>query len=164
MPLAIRPARPADLEALLAIEQEVFVWDRLSRRSLRHFLSSDTAAVLVAEESGRLAGYALVLFRRHAHAARLYSIAAAPGRRGVGTPLLAACEALAASRGATALRLEVRADNRRAIEFYRRAGFEPRGARPAFYEDGEMALCFGKALTLAPPGPPGASPDAHPHF
>jgi ribosomal protein S18 acetylase RimI-like enzyme len=163
MPLAIRPARPADLDALLAIEQAVFVWDRLSPRSFRHFLRSETAGLLVAEDSGRLAGYALVLFRRRAHAAHLYSVAAAPGRSGVGGPLLAACEALAVSRGAMALRLEVRADNVRAIEFYMRHGYERRGDRPAFYEDGEVALCFDKALTLAPPGPPRLAPDARPY-
>lgn len=162
MPLAIRPARPADLDALLAIEQAVFVWDRLSRRSLRHFLNSDAAGVLVAEEAGRLAGYALVLFRRHAHTARLYSIAAVPGRIGVGGPLLAACEALALSRGATALRLEVRADNRRAIDLYRRCGFAQRDETRDYYEDGETALRFEKALAsaFAPSGPPGHSADA----
>jgi len=162
MPLAIRPARPADLDTLVAIEQGAFAGDRLSRRSLRTLTSSPTAAVLVAERSGEVAGYALVLFRHGTRTARLYSLAAAPGQRGVGAPLLAACEAAAMARGATAMHLEVRADNLRAVDLYRRSGYEQRDEVPSYYEDGEAALRFGKVLTAtaAPPGPPGRPADA----
>ncbi len=162
MPLDIRPARPADLDALVAIEERVFPGDRLSRRSFLRLLTGATAAVLVAEEAGRVAGYALVLFRRGSDAARLYSIAVAPGVVGVGKLLLSACEALAARRGARSLRLEVRCDNDRAVALYRRNGYAEFDRVPAYYEDGEMALRFRKELAApAPPGPPG-QPAARP--
>ena len=46
----VKAARLApDLEAMLALENRVFASDRMSRRSVRHFLSSPNAAVLVAE-------------------------------------------------------------------------------------------------------------------
>src|SRR5213083_1077989 len=53
--LQIRAAQPADIDALMDLEQQIFSTDRLSRRSLRHFLHSPTASVIVAEESSRLA-------------------------------------------------------------------------------------------------------------
>src|SRR5260370_38555559 len=103
----VRKAEPADLEALDALEHRVFATDHLSRRSLRHFMRSPTAEVLVAEHDGELAGTAIVLFRPRSSVARLYSIAAAPhmGGRGVGPMLLAPAEAAAAERGCGAIRL-----------------------------------------------------------
>jgi len=50
-----------DIDALLALENAVFTTDILSRRSFRHFLTSPKSSLIVAEESGKLAGYALVL-------------------------------------------------------------------------------------------------------
>ena len=100
-PSALRKAQPADLDALDALEHRVFATDHLSRRSLRHFLGSPTAEVMVAEQDGDLAGTAIVLFRPRSSVARLYSIAVAPhmGGRGVGPMLLAAAEAAAVERG-----------------------------------------------------------------
>ena len=51
---AIRAARAEDLDRLLALENRCFEHDRLSRRSFRHFLSSDTASCLVTERDGEL--------------------------------------------------------------------------------------------------------------
>jgi N-acetylglutamate synthase-like GNAT family acetyltransferase len=76
--IRVRRARIGDLAALLAMEQAVFTVDHLSRRSFRHFLLSANATFLVAEESGALAGYALVLSPPRSKLARLYSIAVAP--------------------------------------------------------------------------------------
>jgi ribosomal protein S18 acetylase RimI-like enzyme len=82
--LTIRRALPADVDALVALEHRSFDTDRLSRRSFRRFLGSDTAACLVAADQEALVGYALLLFRRDTALARLYSIAVDPARRGAG--------------------------------------------------------------------------------
>ena len=96
----LRRGRMSDLDALLALENAVFTVDLLSRRSLRHFLAAPNASLIVAEENGKLAGYALVLYPAHSTIARLYSIAVAPhiGRRGVGPLLLAGAEKAAHRR------------------------------------------------------------------
>ena len=78
----------------------------MSRRTFRRFLGSPLAATIVAELHGKLAGYALVLFRSGSATARLYSIAVAPhaGGRRIGATLLEAAEQAAIARGASALR------------------------------------------------------------
>ena len=74
----LRNGRLRDLDALVALENAVFTTDILSRRSFRHFLTAPSAALLVAEAAGTLAGYALVLYPPRSKLARLYSIAAGP--------------------------------------------------------------------------------------
>ena len=83
VPAKLRRGRRSDLAALLALESAVFTVDHLSRRSFRRFLASPNAGLIIAEESGTLAGYALVLYPARSTIARLYSIAVAPhiGRR-----------------------------------------------------------------------------------
>jgi [ribosomal protein S18]-alanine N-acetyltransferase len=145
----VRTADSGDIAALMELEHRVFATDRLSRRSLRRFLQSPTAAVIVAQEpDGRLAGTAIVLFRTRSAAARLYSIAVAPhmGGRGVGPMLLGAAEQAAISRGATSIRLEVHETNHAAISRYRKSGYQEFGRHAAYYEDGGNALRFEKRL------------------
>ena len=78
----LRPAGLDDLDALVELENRCFTYDRLSRRSLRHFLTTDTAVCLVAERAGVPAGYVLVLFHGRTALARLYSMAVAPEHQG----------------------------------------------------------------------------------
>jgi ribosomal protein S18 acetylase RimI-like enzyme len=146
--LRLRPAGRADLDALHALERVSFTTDRLSRRSLRRFISSPHAALIVAEQEG-LAGYALVLFRSRSTVARLYSIAVAPriAGRGNGALLLAAAEEAARRRGCDRMRLEVHVQNAAALKRYRKSGYRQFGAYPAYYADGGDALRFEKRLS-----------------
>lgn len=159
MPAVILPATANDVDALVAIENRVFPGDRLSRQALSRLIDRPSATVLVARPGGAVGGYAVVLFRRGSHAARLYSIASVV--KGQGTALLAAAEAEAAARGARLLRLEVRRDNSRAVAFYRRHGYEPIGERLGYYEDGMAALRFEKRLD--PPSRASEPGRARPH-
>lgn len=149
--LVLRPGVRGDLDNLLALERRAFIGDRLLRRSLRHFLGSPTAALLVAEQDGQFAGYALVLFTARSGGARLYSFAVVPEwvGRAVGALLLAAAEAAARGRGLRVMRLEVDATNARAIARYRKAGYAAFGRRPGYYENGADALRFQKQLSTA---------------
>ena len=159
----LRQAEEADLDALDGLEHRVFATDHLSRRSLRHFLRSPAAAVIVAEHDGDLAGTAIVLFRPRSSVARLYSIAVAPhlGGRGVGPMLLAAAEAAAVERGCGAIRLEVHETNAAAISRYRKSGYRQFGRHARYYEDGGDALRFEKPLAPAPAALKAAPPYFH---
>jgi ribosomal protein S18 acetylase RimI-like enzyme len=144
----IRPARASDVDALLAIENAVFPTDRLKRQSFRRLIGRPSASVLVAQVGGEVAGYCIVLFRGGNPGARLYSISTAPGMagQGLGLALIEAAERAAVERGKHSLRLEVRQDNERAVSIYRRAGFQPTGSKPDYYEDGMTALRMEKSL------------------
>ncbi len=148
MPAEIRKARASDVDDLAAIEKAVFSSDRLSRRSFRQLIERETAEMLVAENDGHVAGYAVVLFRKGSGVARLYSIAVGPffGSLGIGRQLLAAAEEAAYEHDRMMLRLEVREDNPRAINIYEQAGYRKIGREPDYYEDGATALRYEKTL------------------
>jgi ribosomal protein S18 acetylase RimI-like enzyme len=137
-----------DLDALIALERAVFTTDILSRRSFRRFLATPTASLIVAEDGGKLAGYALVLYPPRSKLARLYSIAVAPhsAQRGVGPRLLAAAEQAAWRRQRRAMRLEVHEHNTRAIARYEKSGYRLFGRHRAYYDDRADALRFDKPL------------------
>ncbi|KAA0012553.1 GNAT family N-acetyltransferase [Billgrantia pellis] len=138
MTVTLRQARPQDLDALYRLELVAFSGDRFSRRQLWHLLNRAHAVSWVAEDDGRLLGYGTLLFRRGSARARLYSFCIHPEARGsgLGRRLLEALERRAAARGAQALGLEVRADNRIALGLYRRMGFRLERWLEAYYEDG----------------------------
>jgi ribosomal protein S18 acetylase RimI-like enzyme len=144
----IREARSTDIDALARIEADRFDSDRLSRRSLVGLANSRSAWVLVATRDHRPIGYAVLLIRRGARSARLYSIAVAAEEagRGVGSSLLAAAEEAARRKGVEGVHLEVRADNSSAITFYERSGYRPTGQREGYYQDGMAALLFAREL------------------
>ena len=152
--IVIREGEAGDLDAIERLENSVFETDRLSRRSLRHFLAAPTTAVPVAAEQGDIVGYAMVAFRAGSSLARIFSLAVAEGqaRRGIGRALLEACEARAVGRGSSAVRLEVRADNRAAINLYQASGSRRFATVPAYYEDGATALRFEKLLPATTAG------------
>ncbi len=140
--LAIRKARPPDLDAVDAIEVSSFTVDRFPRRSFARLLASPSAELMLAESEGAALGYVLLLFRKGAKAARLYSLAASPEARGkgIGGKLVQAAVESAIEKGCDRLRLEVRRSNGAAIRLYRRAGFNELDMMPAYYDDGEDGL------------------------
>src|SRR6266566_2402749 len=146
--VSLRPARLADVDALANLERRVFRGDRISRRGFRRFARSPRAALIVAEEDGVLAGYALVLFREGSGIARLYSIAVAPqfAKRGLGSALLSGAEEAAIARDRIAMRLEVHENNAKAIARYRKAGYNLFGRHFQYYSDRGHALRFEKHL------------------
>jgi ribosomal protein S18 acetylase RimI-like enzyme len=147
-PLRIRPATPADLDALVALERASFTADHLSRRQYGKHLRSASAAVLAAVDATGLLGKAVVFFRRNSDIARLYSIAVADAARGrgLGEALLSAAEGAARRHDARRMRLEVRHDNAAAIRLYERMGYRRFGAYAGFYEDGADAWRYEKGL------------------
>lgn len=146
--LRIRRAVPADLDDLVELELRTFIHDRISRAQYRRHLESDTALVLAARWRKQLIGAGLLFFRRNSRVARLYSLAIVEEARGhgLGVRLLEACERAARQRRCQHMRLEVRADNPRAIALYQRMGYAPIGRRTGYYADGTDALRFEKRL------------------
>ena len=144
----VRPAQPADVDALLAIENAAFASDRIERRAFRHAIRSPTIICLVAGKGGAVLGYGIVERRRTSTAARLTSIAVAPeaAGEGLGQRLLTALEREAIAAGARRMRLEVRAGNGAARRLYETAGYRLVETIEDYYEDGAAAHRYDKVL------------------
>jgi ribosomal protein S18 acetylase RimI-like enzyme len=149
-----RAATLEDMDALVALEQQCFDDDRISRRQFRHMLTRANAAVLVEERAGRVVGDVVVLFSRATSVARLYSLAVAPEMRGQGVAksLLHAAEQVAWSKHRAYMRLEVRKDNSTAVALYERHGYRRFGEWLDYYDDHADAWRYEKSL----------SPELHP--
>lgn len=146
--LAVRPAQSADLEGLVALENASFATDKLSRRSFRHWLSSDHRALLLAEWAGLVAGYILIIYHPGTRLARIYSLAVAPQLRGKGIAktLMLAGEQAARDDGRLYLRLEVSVDNTPAIRLYEALGFQKFGMYRDYYQDHKDAVRYQKRI------------------
>ncbi len=159
------PPQPAPTSTpLVALENEAFRTDRLSRRSFRRLISSPRGAVIVAELHGKLAGYALVLFRAGSAIARLYSIAVAAhagGRRIGARAARRRREGGDANRGASVCGSRSRKPTRRRSRCYRKSGYREFGRHHEYYEDKSHALRFEKRLTPDLPGLKNAPPYFH---
>jgi len=144
----LREARLDDLDVLVRLEEESFDTDRLSRRSFRRFLQSDSDHLLVAETEAGVAGYILLLKHRGTRLARLYSICVDRGarKRGIAEALITAGEDAVREAGCAYLRLEVRRDNEPAIALYRKLGYRLFDTIPNYYEDDQEALRFEKRI------------------
>ena len=136
------------LDELLALEEASFTTDRVSRRSLRNLLRSSSACCIGAYSAGELVGSMVLLFRRNAATARIYSIAVAAHARGkgIGRRMMLRGEQEARRRGCSRMRLEVRMENTAAIRLYESLGFNDTEVIPGYYEDGAHAMVYRKDL------------------
>ncbi len=144
----VRAASISDVPALVALEQQSFETDRLTRRQFRYLLTRGNSETLICERDGEVAGYVLVLFSKATSTARLYSIAVAAEHRGkgVGRALVGAAEAAAQSRDRAYLRLEVRRDNAASRGLFEALGYRELGVYEDYYEDHMQAVRYEKLL------------------
>jgi ribosomal-protein-alanine N-acetyltransferase len=147
--LTLRPMRWWDIEALLALEEQLFPHDPWTAAGFWSELAGapETRTYLLAEVRDELVGYAGLMCV--GGTADIQTIGVAPGHQGqrVGTALLRALVADAARREATSLMLEVRADNEAGRNLYVRNGFEQIGVRRDYYGRDEDAVVMRRRLT-----------------
>lgn len=125
------PMRPADLDAVLAIEYRVcsFPWGR------GNFADSMVSnySCWVCRVDNELAGYfVLMLAVDDAHLLTI-AVAESHQRRGLGARLLRQAMSVGRTGGATTLLLEVRPSNAKALAMYRHFGFAQIGVRRDYY-------------------------------
>ncbi|MCF7847309.1 MAG: GNAT family N-acetyltransferase/peptidase C39 family protein [Kiritimatiellales bacterium] len=144
----IAPATIAQIDWLVQLEEISFPMDRLSRRSMRRFISNDQSIFLIAYDTGAPIGYLIIVFHRGTRLARLYSLATEPAwrGRGVAKALLKAGEVEALRRGAIHFRLEVGNTNQSAIALFQALGFREFGLLRDYYDDHSDALRMQKRI------------------
>jgi ribosomal protein S18 acetylase RimI-like enzyme len=152
MKALIRSAQLGDIEDLVLLENTSFATDKLSRRSFRHWLTTEHRALLVAEVAHRIVGYILIIYHPGTRLARVYSLAVLQDYRGQGIAkqLMLAGEQAASDGGRLYLRLEVSVDNISAIQLYEALGFQKFGIYRGYYEDHKDALRYQKRIRRFP--------------
>jgi [ribosomal protein S18]-alanine N-acetyltransferase len=146
---ALRTMTAADLDAVLVLEHDLFGEDAWSRQMLEGELAEQPRSryYLVADDGGVMTGYAGLLVAAAQADVLTLAVAADRWGQGIGSALLEALLGEAARRSCTEVFLEVRTDNTRAQQLYRRYGFSQIGIRKGYYQpSGADALVMRRNL------------------
>jgi len=148
--VSVRGMTPEDVIAVSVLEQRLFPVDAWPLQMFYDELSQpETRQYLVAESSAGIVGYAGLMCIEPIADVQTIAVVPEYEGRGIGTTLLTRLIEEARRRHAADLLLEVRADNPRAQQLYRRFGFEQIHVRPRYYRDGVDALIMRLQLTGA---------------
>jgi ribosomal-protein-alanine N-acetyltransferase len=143
-----RELRLADVDQILAIEQQLFgptAWNRaLFIDELNRIPASRWYQVLEADN--KIIGYVGIAFI--GTAADIQTIAVVPDlqRAGIGSSLLRLALASAKQRGVKQIFLEVAVENEPAISLYKNFGFEQISIRPNYYGAGKNAYVMQREI------------------
>jgi ribosomal-protein-alanine N-acetyltransferase len=146
--LRVRPATPADIPALLALERRAPTaahWSETDYQQL--FIESSGRVALVI---GEVVVQGFVIGRDLGPEWELENVVVASSAqgRGLGTQMVAELVGLACNRRAKAMFLEVRESNRAARALYTRLGFVESGRRKSYYQvPEEDAILYKKNVT-----------------
>jgi RimJ/RimL family protein N-acetyltransferase len=145
--LLVRPAVPADADALVALGRDVaseeelwLTYDRSrgdERRNLRGVRRDPNVAIFVAETAAGIVGRLSIARDRHPYSRHVAEVGlmvdAGQRRRGIGSALMEEAMKWAKASGITKVELEVFPHNAPAIALYRKLGFEEEGRRRRRY-------------------------------
>ncbi|HOT04252.1 MAG TPA: ribosomal protein S18-alanine N-acetyltransferase [Methanolinea sp.] len=145
--IAIRRARPRDIDRISQIEQESFV-DPWKAAVFAEALSYFPESFFVATVSGEVVGFVLGGLEDtgeeiYGHICNL-AVTPAWRKRGIARRLVERVEQQFAVELATGVQLEVRVSNRAAQQFYRRLGYRPALRFKGYYANGEDAIVMMK--------------------
>jgi ribosomal-protein-alanine N-acetyltransferase len=145
---------PKDFDSLYSIEEASFEPEsRFSSRYMRQLVSRSNAATWIAEESGKLCGFAIVEWLRELGGVIGYiqTIEVSPDqrRRGIASELIRRVEASAMTAAAESIRLHVDEVNAAAIHLYESHGYSREGREEDYYPSGHAAWMYAKQLVAA---------------
>lgn len=137
------PAVPADAVAVAEMSRDLIEtglgWS-WSRQRVARAISDPETLVLTARHRGRVVGFGIMEFGDEK--AHLSLLAVKPGyqREGIGTQVFGWLKESALTAGIAIVKLELRATNVVAQQFYRSFGFEEAGWAVGYYRGRETAL------------------------
>ena len=149
LPVNLRAAHASESRAIASISRQQIEyglnWRWTPARVKRHIRDPE-CMVLVASRKGVIAGFAVMKFNDVT--AHLLLLAVQPGERraGIGTAMLRWLEKSCLTAGIRHIRLEVRADNSVAKNFYAHLGYRQLGRVAAYYDKRESAVVMGRSL------------------
>jgi len=149
-PVVLRPARHADIDAVLSIERASF-GDPWNRGAFVDLLDDPRVAFLIADVGGEVRGYVVAWFVLDEGEIGNLAVASEARRHGIGARLLDGAIATVRRSDVDTLYLEVRDSNAAARALYASRGFVEVGRRREYYRrPKEDALVL--RLDLAPEG------------
>ena len=155
--LVIRNATKEDLTEILEIESYSFVvpWNKEAMEA--EFTSNPFAKVLVATINNKVIGFLDYYITFNSSTIAQIAVHKDYRRQGVGEALMRYMfDSIESSNKSLKdeieieeffvelMTLEVRESNEKAINLYKKLGFEELRKKPKYYKDGETALYFGK--------------------
>jgi [ribosomal protein S18]-alanine N-acetyltransferase len=132
IPIALRPARDADIDAVLEIEQASF-GDPWNRRAFADLIDDPRVAFLIADAAGSVRGYVVAWFVLDEGEIGNLAVAREARRHGIGARLLDGAIAAVRNSDVDTLYLEVRDSNAAARALYASRGFVEVGRRREYY-------------------------------
>lgn len=155
MAITLRSYEPHDFAALHRLDQACFPPGiSYSKTTLRYFLTLPSADCVIAEESGRIVGFAVS--EENPPLAHIITLDVTEKHRrlGVGTALLQQLESNLAARGVRSILLETANDNEAAVAFWKRYGYRIEATLKRYYLGRIDAYEMRKILPRAPQAKP----------
>ncbi len=157
----VRPMTDGDVVAVMELERAVFAGDAWSEAMMRGELAEPTRRYFVVETAvstggvGQTGVFGYAGLRVAPPEGDVQTIAVSQERwgNGIGTALLRRLLHTAHELGAVEVFLEVRSDNPRARELYRRFGFAEIGVHPGYYQDADAVVMCRSGAAPAGSGP-----------
>jgi ribosomal protein S18 acetylase RimI-like enzyme len=123
--MEIRPYAPADEDAVVELWQRCALlrpWND-PRKDIQRKLTTQAELFLVGNLERRIVATIMAGYDGHRGWVNYLAVAAAHRNKGYGRTLMRRVEDLLAARGCPKLNIQVRADNREALLFYRKLGY-----------------------------------------
>lgn len=150
--ISLRPYRPSDFETLYQIDQGCFrPGIAYGRFELKVYLALKGSHCLVAEARRHIAAFIVTSLTHETCHIITIDVLESHRRLGIGSRLLRAAEAGAASRGARRMVLETATDNKAAIAFWGKHGYRELGILRDYYGTGLNAFEMEKRLKAPAP-------------
>ena len=138
------------LRQLVNLERECFTAEAYTERQISRLLKDPKRVALLTKVDGDIAGFVIGLIEdlknhRLGHVVTI-DVALKYRKKGIGSVLLEEMESIFSQRGAEAVYLEVRVDNKSARQLYSKHGYKEMGALEDYYSAGTHGLRLTKRL------------------
>ncbi len=151
LPVQIALARRGDATRLAAMSRrlvEAGLDPSWTEQRIERQRQNPDSVVLVARVAGTIGGFAIMQYGDEAAHLNLLAVEKVHQRHGVGRALVAWLEHTARGAGVFRVRLEIRAGNAVARQFYAALGYAERGWVAGYYQRQEDALRFERDLSV----------------
>jgi [ribosomal protein S18]-alanine N-acetyltransferase len=148
--ITLRDYVPTDFGAIHGIDQVCYSAEiAYSHEDLREYLRFPGADCVLACDAGKPIGFCITAHRASVGYIVTIDVLEDYRRLGVGTQLLAECEARLASAGVQVIQLETATNNQSAVAFWKKHGYRTRALKKDYYPGGLDAFAMTKKVTPA---------------